>query len=85
MLPAEFTRCLGWEGGIQVGRNGEEDGSDILRLQLIGFLDAPQQLLGRFDDGFSIIDGDGDGAPNPSLHVVPPFDKNRMETVQTVC
>lgn len=63
-LPPEFLRCAGREGGIEIAGDGEQGAYDVVRLQLVGFDQGPEQLVGGSKNFAGIVVIDGGGSAN---------------------
>ena len=61
-IPAEvFGRASG-KRGVEISGDGEEGTDDVVRLEVVGVDQRPQQLVGGRQDFAGIVPADGSGA-----------------------
>ena len=65
-IPAELFGRPSWKRGVQVPGYREEGTDDVVRLEVVGVNQRPQQLVGGRQDLAAIIPADG-GGPADSL------------------
>ena len=63
-VPAELLGGTGWEGGIEITRDGEQRADDVVGLELVGFDQRAQQLVGGGENLLGIVAVDRGGSAN---------------------
>ena len=53
--PSHLLRCLGREGGRQVGRGGEDGAGHVFHLQVVSLADELQKLPGGSQNGLGCV------------------------------